>query len=84
VALPRVDPVELIGVVGTGTMGAGIAQLALEAGHEVLIHDVDPAAIERGRGRIRAGLERRARRLDLDPDTAEAWVDGRLSRCLTA
>ena len=65
-------------------MGAGIAQLALEAGHEVLIHDVDPAAIERGRGRIRAGLERRARRLDLDPDTAEAWVDGRLSRLRAA
>jgi 3-hydroxybutyryl-CoA dehydrogenase len=84
VALPRVEPVELIGVVGTGTMGAGIAQLALEAGHEVLIHDVDPAAIERGRGRIRAGLERRARRLDLDPDTAEAWVDGRLSRLRAA
>ena len=83
-AEPRVEPVELIGVVGTGTMGAGIAQLALEAGHEVLIHDVDPAAIERGRGRIRAGLERRARRLDLDPDTAEAWVDGRLSRLRAA
>jgi 3-hydroxybutyryl-CoA dehydrogenase len=83
-AVPRVEPVELIGVVGTGTMGAGIAQLALEAGHEVLIHDVDPAAIERGRGRIRAGLERRAMRLDLDPDTAEAWVDGRLSRLRAA
>ena len=83
-APPRVEPVELIGVVGTGTMGAGIAQLALEAGHEVVIHDVDPAAIERGRGRIRAGLERRARRLDLDPDTAEAWVDGRLSRLRAA
>ena len=83
-AEPRVEPVELIGVVGTGTMGAGIAQLALEAGHEVLIHDVDPAAIERGRGRIRAGLERRARRLDLDPDTADAWVDGRLSRLRAA
>ncbi len=83
-AEPRVEPVDLIGVVGTGTMGAGIAQLALEAGHEVLIHDVDPAAIERGRGRIRAGLERRARRLDLDPDEAEAWVDGRLSRLRAA
>ena len=52
-------------------MGAGIAQVALEAGHEVVLHDVDPAAIERGRGRIRAGLERRARRLDLDPDAAD-------------
>ena len=49
-----------VGIVGAGTMGAGIAQLALEAGHEVVLHDVDPAAIERGRGRIRTGLERRA------------------------
>ena len=83
-AAPHVDPVELIGVVGTGTMGAGIAQLALEAGHEVLIHDADPAAIERGRSRIRAGLERRASRLDLDPGSAEAWVDGRLVRLRAA
>ena len=36
VAAQRAEPVELIGVVGAGTMGAGIAQLALEAGHEVL------------------------------------------------
>ena len=56
-----------VGVVGAGTMGAGIAQLALEAGHPVWVHDVDAAAIERGRARIRSGLERRAARLDLDP-----------------
>ena len=68
----------VIGVVGAGTMGAGIAQLAVEAGHRVLLHDVDAAAIERGRARIRAGLERRAGRLDLDPESAEAWVIGRL------
>jgi len=74
----------VIGVVGAGTMGAGIAQLALEAGHLVRIHDVDAAAIERGRARIRTGLERRATRLDLDPDSAEAWVEGRLGRLRNA
>lgn len=68
----------IVGVVGAGTMGAGIAQLALEAGHEVVLHDVDEAAIERGRSRIREGLTRRAARLDLDSDSADAWVDGRL------
>ena len=41
--------VGVVGVVGAGTMGAGIAQLAIEAGHEVRLHDVDSAAIERGR-----------------------------------
>ncbi|HEV8404209.1 MAG TPA: 3-hydroxyacyl-CoA dehydrogenase NAD-binding domain-containing protein [Candidatus Limnocylindrales bacterium] len=73
-----------VGVIGAGTMGAGIAQLALEAGHEVRIHDVDAAAIERGRARIRTGLERRAARLDLDPESADAWVDGRLVRLTDA
>jgi 3-hydroxybutyryl-CoA dehydrogenase len=70
---------EVVGVVGAGTMGAGIAQLALEAGHEVLLHDVDEAAIERGRERIGEGLARRAARLDLDPDSIDDWLDGRLA-----
>ncbi len=69
-----------VGVVGAGTMGAGIAQLALEAGHEVTLQDVDPEAFHRARARVRDGLARRAVRLDLDPDSAEAWVDGRAAR----
>ena len=39
-------------------MGAGIAQLCLTAGHEVLLHDVDELALERGRGRVSDGLSR--------------------------
>ena len=66
----------VVGVVGAGTMGAGIAQLALEAGDEVVLHE---AAIERGRARIRVGLARRATTLDLDADTIDEWVDGRLA-----
>jgi 3-hydroxybutyryl-CoA dehydrogenase len=60
-------------------MGAGIAQLALENSHEVVLYDVDAEAIERGRVRVREGLARRAARLDLDADSIDDWVDGRLA-----
>jgi 3-hydroxybutyryl-CoA dehydrogenase len=63
-------------------MGAGIAQLALEAGHDVRIYDVDPAALVTIERRIREGLARRAARLDLDADAIDDWVDGRSSRLL--
>jgi 3-hydroxybutyryl-CoA dehydrogenase len=75
---PRAQPI--IGVVGAGAMGAGIAQVALEAGSEVVLHDVDPTAIERARAGIQRGLERRAAQLDLDPDTIDDWAVGRLER----
>lgn len=74
-----VATVGVVGVVGAGTMGSGIAQLALEAGHEVVLHDVDETAIERGRSRVREGLARRAVRLELDPDSIDDWVSGRLA-----
>ena len=50
--------IRTVGVVGAGTMGSGIAQLALEAGHTVLLHDVDRAAVEGAITRIRHGLAR--------------------------
>jgi len=49
-----------VGVVGAGTMGAGIAQVALEAGHAVRLYDPDPAALDRAWSRIEDGLNRRA------------------------
>jgi len=38
-----------VGVVGAGTMGAGIAQVAATAGHRVLVHDADAEAMARAR-----------------------------------
>jgi 3-hydroxybutyryl-CoA dehydrogenase len=72
--------VSIVGVVGAGVMGAGIAQVAIEAGCEVVVYDVDPDASERARSRIRDGLGRRAARLELDADSIDDWVDGRLER----
>ena len=60
-------------------MGAGIAQLALEAGHPVAIHDPLLEATARAIDRIRDGLARRAAKLGLDADAIDDWVDGRLA-----
>ncbi|MEO5939571.1 MAG: 3-hydroxyacyl-CoA dehydrogenase NAD-binding domain-containing protein [Candidatus Limnocylindrales bacterium] len=70
---PRLD-CPVIGVVGAGIMGSGIAQVALEAGHEVVLHDVDAAALARGRDRIADGLARRAARAVDDPAGIAAWI----------
>ena len=42
----------IIGVLGAGTMGSGIAQVAAERGMSVLLHDPLPGATERARERI--------------------------------
>jgi len=73
------DGIAVVGIVGAGTMGAGIGQVALEAGHEVVLYDVDEVARERGVQRIRDGLARRAEKLDLDADAVDDWVEGRLA-----
>jgi 3-hydroxybutyryl-CoA dehydrogenase len=48
--------VKVLGVVGAGTMGAGIAQLGAAAGMRTLLHDPDPQALERGAESARRGL----------------------------
>jgi 3-hydroxybutyryl-CoA dehydrogenase len=48
----------VVGVIGAGTMGAGIAQLALGTGAETFLVDPVDGAIERGEATIRKGLER--------------------------
>jgi 3-hydroxybutyryl-CoA dehydrogenase len=66
------DPPQDIGVVGAGTMGAGIAQLACLSGARTLLHDPVPEALERGLQSIRAQLERGVERGRLSQADAEA------------
>ena len=52
-------PVTTLGVLGAGTMGAGIAQVAAEAGIGVRVHDPVPGSWERANERIAGFLARR-------------------------
>jgi 3-hydroxybutyryl-CoA dehydrogenase len=47
---------QTLGVVGAGTMGAGIAQLGCAAGMRTFLHDPVPDALDRGADRARRGL----------------------------
>ena len=47
-----------VGVVGLGTMGAGIAQVSVQAGHETIGREVTPELGERGRATIERYLTR--------------------------
>jgi 3-hydroxybutyryl-CoA dehydrogenase len=51
----RLDRTTVVGVVGAGAMGAGIAQVAAARGHRVVLVDTSSEAIERARqGHVRA------------------------------
>ena len=82
----RINWRRTIGVVGAGTMGAGIAQVAAVAGRRVLIADTVPGAAERAvagiRDRVKAQVAKG--RLSVDPGaldlTAVDSADG-LAEC---
>jgi 3-hydroxybutyryl-CoA dehydrogenase len=61
-----------VGVIGAGTMGSGIAQLACLAGARTLLHDPIPEALERGAEAVRAHLARGAERGRWSKDEADA------------
>jgi 3-hydroxybutyryl-CoA dehydrogenase len=59
-------------VIGAGTMGAGIAQVAVASGLEAVLVDVDEAALARGVARVEQGLEGAVARGKLAADALPA------------
>jgi 3-hydroxybutyryl-CoA dehydrogenase len=54
----ELDSVSTVGVVGAGTMGNGIAQVAATAGYDVVMRDIEGEFVERGFESIERSLER--------------------------
>jgi len=64
-----------VGVVGAGTMGAGIAQIAALGGYETRLHDPVPAALAHGVEGLRTALTKGAHRGRWSEAEAEAAAD---------
>jgi len=62
---------ETVAVLGAGTMGHGIAQVAAQAGHRVFLHDPSPKALAQGMSRIQANLEKGVSLGKVDPGTRD-------------
>src|ERR1700738_257320 len=65
---------EIFGVVGSGTMGAGIAQVAARAGFDVIMCDVAEEFLARGRRTIDKSLQRDVDKERLSADQKNALV----------
>lgn len=63
-----------VGVIGAGTMGAGIAQVAATAGCDVALYDVEASLAEKGKTKIVDALRRLAERGKLDAAIAEGAI----------
>ncbi len=66
--------VKTVGVIGAGTMGAGIAQVAAQAGYNVILNDISQELVDKGIGIIRKSLARIVKKGRLSQEEADNTV----------
>lgn len=66
--------IHTVAVIGSGTMGAGIAEVAASSGHQVLVYDIAPDAVARAIDGIRTRLESRVMRGKLTAEACEKSI----------
>jgi 3-hydroxybutyryl-CoA dehydrogenase len=64
--------IEIVGVIGAGTMGNGIAQVCAAAGLQVVMTDIAEAAVERGLATVGSSLERLVKKEKISAADREA------------
>jgi 3-hydroxyacyl-CoA dehydrogenase (EC 1.1.1.35) len=63
----------IVGIVGAGAMGRGIAQIAAQAGSRVLLLDMQPDAAASARGSIQAQWQRLQDKGRISDEQAQGW-----------
>ena len=64
--------IEIVGVIGAGTMGNGIAQVCAAAGLQVVMTDIAEGAVERGLAMVGSSLERLVKKEKMSAADREA------------
>src|SRR4051794_18582416 len=64
--------IETVGVLGAGLMGHGIAQVAAQAGYDVVLREVDDDRLASGMGKIEKQLARAVEKGKLEQADADA------------
>jgi 3-hydroxybutyryl-CoA dehydrogenase len=69
------DEVARVGVVGAGTMGSGIAQVAAQAGYDVTMRDIEQEFVDSGFETIEGSLDRFVSRDSISAEEKDTIVD---------
>ena len=64
--------IRTVGILGAGLMGSGIAEVCARAGYEVIVREVDAAALEKGKRRIESSLSKAVERGKLTAGDGDA------------
>ena len=68
--MSNAERIKQIAVIGTGTMGRGIAYLSALAGYDTTIHDVDPAALDAAKASIESTLRKGVEKAKISSEAA--------------
>ena len=63
-----------VGVIGSGAMGSGIAQVAAQAGHDVVVFDEQTTALERASANLQSTLSKLVEKGKLSSEEAQAII----------
>jgi 3-hydroxybutyryl-CoA dehydrogenase len=62
------------GIIGSGAMGSGIAQVLVSAGHEVAIYDSNPAALAKSKASLKNTFDKLAEKGKISHEQATEWM----------
>ncbi len=66
--------IKIIGVVGAGQMGSGIAQVAAVSGYQVILNDINQTLVDKGLNNIKKNLERLVEKQKITPEEANSFI----------